>query len=106
MNKIKVKPEGRKDIWLPEKKSLKKFIKGRKLDNIHNIIVFENYVLGCDCNIKKVLKNIDNAERIAIFTDYTMNIGHSLALINNNELQILCYDIEEISESDLEVTNE
>lgn len=97
--KIKVIPEGRKDIWVPEKNSLKKYILSKKFDYIHNIIPIELYNIGADHDVSSVIEDIDKSERLAIFTDKSMNIGHSLALINNNKLE--CYDIGVITEDNL-----
>ena len=96
---IKVKPEGRKDIWLPEKASLKKFIKAKKVTHIHNFIPTGALMLGADHELKSVLEDIDRAGRIAIFTDPTLNMGHSLALVFESKLE--CYDIGKITEKDL-----
>lgn len=101
MYKIKVKPEGRKDIWIPEKTSLKKFIVAKRLENIHNIMpmVYKDIIIGADHDVKSVLEDIDRADRLAIFTDKEINYKHSLALIYKNELQ--CYDIGNIKEKHL-----
>ena len=103
MYKIKVKPEGRKDIWIPEKESLKEYIKAKRFYRIHNIIPMEKVMLGADHDVNSVFKDIDRADRLAIFTDKKMNCGHSLALISNNKLEI--YDIGQIKEKCLEVNN-
>lgn len=99
--KIKVKPEGRENIWIPEKPSLKDFIKEKKFDAIHNFIPEGNVILGADHEVDSVLEDIDRAERWAIFTDIEMNYRHSLALIFNNELQV--YDMGQIRKKDLEI---
>ena len=97
--KIKVKPEGRKDIWLPEKKSLKEFILSKKFETIHNFIDGGMIRLGADHGVKSVLRDIDNAERLAIFTNERVNMGHSLAIIKNNELN--GYEIGVITKKEL-----
>jgi len=104
MYKIKVKPEGRKDIWIPEKESLKQYIKAKRFTYIHNIIPSGNFMVGADHEVNSVFRDIDKAERLAIFTDTTMNYGHSLALVNYNRLEI--YDIGEIKMKYLEIANE
>jgi hypothetical protein len=101
--KIKVTPEGRVSIWIPEKDSLKKFIKARKLKTIHNFIPSGPMMIGADHGVKSVLSDIDRAERLAVFTDKS-NMGHALALIYKESLE--CYDIGEVHESDLEVAHE
>lgn len=101
MNKVKVKPEGRKNIWIPEKNSLKSFIRARKLKKIHNFIPSGMMMLGADHDVKSVLQDIDRADRLAIFTDETANMGHSLSLIFKEKLE--CYDIGAIEEKDLEI---
>jgi len=98
MNKIKVKKEGRPNIYIPEKESLKDYIKSKKIKKIHNFIPSGMMILGADHDVKSVLFDIDRAERLAIFTDDS-NMGHSLSLIYNNRLE--CYDIGKISEENL-----
>ena len=100
--KLKVTKEGRDGIFLPEKKSLIAFIKNRKLKQIHNFIPSGAMILGADHDVKSVLGDIKRAERLAVFTDETANMGHSLALIYKNKLE--CYDIGKIAEKDLEIT--
>jgi hypothetical protein len=103
--KIKVKPEGREDVWIPEKESVKQFILDKKLDPIHNFVAGGSMVIGADHDQKSVLEDIDKAERLAILTGSAQggNLGHALALIINNKLEM--YDIGEITEKDLEITN-
>lgn len=100
--KIQVKPEGRKNIWLPEKESLKNFIKLKGLKKIHNFIPSGMMMLGADHELEDVLKDIDRAERLAVFTDHLANMGHSLALIYKNKLE--CYDIGRLTEKDLQIS--
>ena len=100
---IKVIPEGRKSIYLPDRGSLKAFIINRKLEEIHNFIPRGGMLLGADHDVNSVLRDIDKADRLAIFTDDS-NMGHSLALIDRNRLE--CYDIGKISEEDLEIEEE
>ena len=106
MNKIKVTPEGREGIWIPEKESLKAWIKSKKLKHIHNFIPNRGVFIGADHDVKSVLEDIDNGERIAIFTGDTAKsqMNHTLAIITNNTLEI--YDIGTVKEEDLEITNE
>lgn len=99
--KIKAKKEGRPNVYIPEKESLKKFIKGNKFDTIHNFIPSGFMMLGADHDIKSVLSDIDRAERLGIFTDNS-NMGHSLALIYKGKLE--CYDIGKITEEDIILT--
>lgn len=98
--KIKVTKEGRQNIWAPEKQSLKDFILAKNFDAIHNFIPTGMMMLGADHKVESVLEDIDRADRLAIFTDPTANMGHSLALIFNEKLE--CYDIGKITEDDLE----
>lgn len=106
--RLKVKPEGRKDIFIPEKESLKKFIKFRKLTQIHNFVPITNILIGADHSVKSVLEDIDRATRLGIFTNPNENVGHSLALIFGNydkgDVENLeCYDIGKITLEDLEI---
>lgn len=99
--KITVKKEGRANIYVCENKdNLKNYIKDLSLENIHNFMPTNFAMLGADHSLESVLEDIDRAERIAIFTDES-NMGHSLALIINNELQ--CFDIGKLSEDNLEI---
>lgn len=99
--KIKAKPEGRKNVWLPEKKSLIEFIKEKKFEIIHNFVGGGMMIIGADHGVESVLQDIEKADRLGIFTDKTMNMGHSLAVITKEKLE--CYDIGELTEKDLEV---
>ena len=99
--KINATPEGRENIWIPEKKSLKDFIKSKKFTSIHNFVGTQGAFLGADHEVESVLEDIDKAERVAIFTDSSMNIGHSLALVTNNKLEV--YDMGEITKADIEL---
>jgi len=100
--KIKVKKEGRPNVFIPEKDDLIKFIKDKKLKKIHNFIPSGFMVLGADHDVKSVLEDINRAERLAIFTDNS-NMGHSLSLIYKNKLE--CYDIGKMKEDDLEISD-
>ena len=97
--KIKCKVEGRQDIYIPDKDSLIDFIKDKKLKKIHNFLPAGGMMLGADHDVKSVIVDIKKAERLAIFTDSSANMGHSLALITNNRLE--CYDIGKITKKDL-----
>ena len=46
--KIKAQKEGRPNIYIPEKKSLKAFIISKKFDMIHNFIPSGSMILGAD----------------------------------------------------------
>ncbi len=98
--KIKVKPEGRENIWLPEKESLKAYIKSRNLDKIHNCPA-GSFMIMADHPVESVLREIDNNEKVAVFTDINMNMSHSLAIIKNNKLEM--YDIGELTLNDIEI---
>jgi hypothetical protein len=101
--RIKVKPEGRKGIYLPDKESLKSWIKAKKFKQIHNFIPGSSMFIGADHDVKSVLKDIDSAQRIGILTEEanSMNMGHALSIITNEKLEL--YDIGEIAEKDLEI---
>ena len=98
---IKVSPEGRKDIWIPEKQSLLDFIVSKKLKQIHNFIPTDRMILGADHSVDSVLRDIKNANRLVLFTNPTANMGHSLSLITAEKLE--CYDIGKITEDDLQI---
>lgn len=101
MEKLKVKKEGRKGIYIPQKDSLKDFIRARKLKQIHNFIPSGAMMIGADHKVKSVMEDIDRADRLAVFTDPYANMGHSLALIYKEKLE--CYDIGKITIDELEI---
>lgn len=100
---LKVTKEGRENIFIPEKESLKDFIKSRNLSEIHNFVPSGMMMIGADHDIESVFEDIDRADRLAVFTDHNANMGHSLALIYKEKLE--CYDIGKITINDLEITN-
>lgn len=107
MVKLKVKPEGRKDMWVPEKESLKSFIRARKLKKIHNFIPSGFMMIGADHDVKSVLADVDRSSRAAVFTE-NQNMGHSLALIfgkaeNGDKEELEFYDIGKITKEDLQI---
>ena len=71
---------------------------------IHNFAPNGMMMLGADHEVESVLEDIDQAERLAVFTKECQNMGHSLALIKNNKLE--CYDVGVIMKVDLEVVNQ
>jgi hypothetical protein len=103
MNKIKAKEEGRKGIYIPEKQSLIEYIKGLNLEQIHNFIPSGMMMLGTDHSVESVMSDIENGDRLAIFTDGSANMGHSLAIIKNEKLE--CYDIGKISIDNIDLTH-
>jgi hypothetical protein len=100
--KIKCGREGRENIYLPERESLIEWIKYKKLNPIHNFTQSGFMVLGADYSQKSVIQDIENAERLAIFTNNAGNMGHNLSIIRNNKLE--CYDIGRIEIEDIEIT--
>lgn len=100
--KIKVKPEGRENIYIPEAESLKAWIKSKKFKQIHNFIPGGFMIIGADHDVKGVLQDIDNAERLAL-TLGGQNMGHELAIITDNKLEV--YDIGKLTLEDLEIEN-
>ena len=101
MNKITVEPEGRKNIWVAEKESLKKWIKEKEFKQIHNFKAGGQIIIGADHEVESVFEDIDNAERIAVFTDEDENMGHSLAIVIDNQLE--CFDVGVITKKDLSI---
>jgi hypothetical protein len=99
--KLEVKKEGREGVYLVEKETLKKWILAKKFKQIHNFISSGGMVLGADHDVKSVLKDIDNAERLGILDEERagQNMGHSLSIIKNEKLE--CYDIGKITSEDL-----
>src|SRR4051812_27808198 len=101
--KIKVTPEGRPEIFIPDRESLKKWIRSKKFKVIHNFIASGSMVIGADHGVPSVLKDIDMAERCAILIGAAAknNIGHCLALVND---KLEMYDIGQVTLEDLVIT--
>ena len=101
--KIKVKPEGREGVWLPEKDSLVDFLLNYECDYIHNIDPNSNLMLGADHSKESVIDDVNNAESLALLTgaSYRNNMGHALSVIKDNRLHM--FDIGELLENDIEV---
>ena len=99
--KLKVREEGRKDVWLVEKKDLKDWIIKNKLKTIHNFIPSGAMVIGADYDQKSVLEDIDKADRIGILTGKVQagNMGHALSIITKNKMEM--YDIGKLTKEDL-----
>ena len=57
--KIKCRPEGRENLYIPEKESLKEFIRSKKFKRIHNFVLSGNLILGANYSIKEVFRKID-----------------------------------------------
>lgn len=101
MAKIKVKPEGRPDMWLvQDKESLVEFIRSKGLKEIHNFVQSGHTVIGADHSVDNVLKDIDKAERLAVITDPNANMGHAMAIA---DVKLEMYDIGPITVDDLEI---
>ena len=102
--KLKVKPEGRENIFLVSKGDITDWLKSKKLKHIHNYIPSSLMVLGADHEIKSVLEDIKTAERIAILIGEAQsnNLGHALAIIRNNKLYM--FDIGKITLRDLKIS--
>lgn len=104
--KIKVKSEGREGIYIPDKESLKAWITDKGLKEIHNFVNPQNGMfIGADHDVKSVLKDIDDADRIGILLEEagSMNMGHSLSVIKDNHLDI--FDIGKLTTDDLDITD-
>lgn len=103
---IKVTPEGRDGLWIADKDSVVEFLDGYEHDEIHNLMPAGVVQLGADWEKVKVIEKVKDAERIAIATgsSYRSNLRHALAVIVDNEL--LLFDIGEITEDGLEMTND
>lgn len=96
--KIRVKNEGRPGIFIPVKEDLIGYIFENKFQSIHHAFVGNGIIIGADWSSDYVIALISSAERIALLSGDACknNMGHSLAVIKNNELNIL--DIGEITD--------
>lgn len=112
--KIKVKPEGRKGVYLPDAESLKAYIQEKDLPQIH--CFFPGAIMiGADWSREAVLKEIDVAVRMAICLEESgaHHMGHMLSLIvekdkgSKDERELLqIYDIGKLTVEDLEISND
>jgi len=103
MKKIRVKKEGRKNVWLVEKEEIVRWLNENWRGNIHNFLPASFGVVGADWPKKSVIREIKKSERIAILTgDHQKeNFRHALSVIVYNELKM--FDIGEITEKDLKI---
>ena len=101
--KISVQPEGREGVYLPDRESLKAWIVDKGFEYIHSYIDGGPFVIGADHDPASVLDDIDSGERLAILTGDAArgNLGHALAIIRNNKLEM--YDIGEVTKDDLDL---
>lgn len=107
--KIKVRPEGREGVWLPDKESLKEFIKincGKYIHCFFSPPPGSNYAIyvGTDWELNNVLEEIDKSDKVGLITNQyitSQHAGHQLSLIINNRLEI--FDIGTIYDDNLEV---
>jgi len=102
MKKLNVKPEGRDGIYIVEKDEIKKWLNESSFETIHNIPAGSNGMLiGADHTLESVISDIDKSKQIAILigSACSQNLGHSLAMIINNKLQM--FDIGNITKEDL-----
>lgn len=103
--KIQVKPEGRENMWLvTNKDSLIAYIKSLNLEMIHNFLPTGFAMIGADHSVESVIEDIQNAnDRVAVFTDKTMNMGHSLAIADT---KLSCFDIGAITLDNLDIVGQ
>ena len=101
--KIKVKPEGRKDVFIPEKESLKEWIKSKKFKQIHHFYANSPMFIGTDHDVESVLEDIDKADRIGLCVgeNHNAQMGHELSVIIGDQLNV--FDIGRLLPEDLEV---
>lgn len=101
--KILCKPEGRDEIYLPDKASLIAWIKEQNFTEIHNIMDGGMVKIGADHSMESVIQDIEDSDRIAILIGEARkkNLEHSLAIITDNKLEV--YDLGEITMDDIEL---
>ncbi len=99
--KIKVKPEGRAGVWTADKDSVVDFLMNYEHEEIHNFLPGGGMMIGCDFSKSEAIKQVKDAERLAILTGESLvgNMRHALSVIVDNKLSM--FDIGEITESDL-----
>lgn len=98
--KIKVASGGSDGIWIADKESVVEFLREYAFDEIHNYMPASR-VLSADWNKDSVIKEVEDAERIAVLTGWALrnNMMHALLTIRNKKL--LAFDIGELTEYDL-----
>jgi hypothetical protein len=107
--KIRVAPEGRSDLWLADRDSLKEWILSSGFDTIHNFSSVGSAAIGADHSVDSVLCDIDRAARVAVLTGDAAagNLGHSLSIIapagDGSGERLEMYDIGAVTVGDLEV---
>lgn len=102
---IKVKQEGREDIYTCEKEDITKWLEQSDLDLIHNYAGGNSggMMIGGDWMKSQVIETINKSQRIAILTGRALagNMRHGLSVIVSNKLEM--FDIGEITIDDLEI---
>lgn len=100
--KIKVKQEGRENVYTCEKKDIIEWFEQSDLDMIHNYLPGP-IMLGADWAKSQVIEEINKSQRIGILTGSALagNMRHSLSVIVGNELKM--FDIGEITSDDLDI---
>jgi len=104
--KIKVIPEGRDGIYIPDKASLLDWIMDYGPDKIHCFIPGVFGALGADWGKDDVLEEIDKSERLGILTGdaFGNNLKHALSVIVKTDRgeELRMFDIGDVEE-DLEI---
>lgn len=100
--KIKVKPEGRKDAYIPDKQSLISWLSRSGIKEAHHFFA-GSMLIGAKWDIESVIELVENGEVVAILIHDAKkhNLGHALAVVSDNKLNIV--DIGDITEDDLNI---
>lgn len=103
--KLKVKNEGRENIFETEKSDLIEWLKEKGWKDLHSINPNGNLFMGFDNSIESVIDDIEKSERLGILIGSALvnNLGHGLSIIVDNRLKM--FDIGNITIDDLEVIN-
>ena len=102
--KIKVKQEGREDVYTCEKKDIIEWLEQSDLDTIHNYAGGHySMMIGADWSRSSVVECINKSQRIGILTGRALagNLRHGLSVITGSKLEM--FDIGEITSDDLEI---
>ena len=104
--KIKVIPEGRDGIYIPDKASLLGWIMDYGPDKIHCFIPGVFCMLGADWDRCDVQTEIRKSERLGILTGeaFGNNLKHALSIISKTDKgeELRMFDIGDVEE-DLEI---
>ena len=97
---IAVEPDGREDVWIPDRAQLVEWLKTREERwPIHCFIGGTGMLVGADWPTEKVIEEIEQADRVALLTGgaYRINLNHALSVISKQE-KLFMFDVGAVDE--------